>query len=415
MFFRLIIGILIGLLFAPLGWCDYSPEYTLDVNIPSWTVDEVYGDNTVYSMPLINTTQSYSLWASELGTKGMLGSRGGLWMPVMPNVPSPGDARCLDDDCNYYLDISEVELNVDFSGKTTFFSGKIKNGGYMGMSSGSQSPVGGSSIYLRTSILPSSRISIRKRNTGPALSLPTSPKTVSFSFKACNPGSHYYYQSSCNSFTSMIGQLVHVNITVPPPTPPKVQCYMSPWSNNIDFQPVTVPVESGRAGAVTWPLGGGTFTGVEKQSASLNVQCTNIDAGVSELPLKVSLKGNGWEYGNNGELFFGTERNIAVATSLKMSANTGSLALDNDGSGCDSYWRSSGNNNFEMSAINTGNYLMSGGNQCSFTHQLPTPRSVVEEFRFTVDAVLGVSTTAAVNTPEYRKHQGALMLEVTMQ
>ncbi|EFC7370185.1 hypothetical protein ABTZ48_18250 [Escherichia coli] len=103
-----------------------------------------------------------------------------------------------------------------------------------------------------------------------------------------------------------------------------------------------------------------------------------------------------------------------MATSLKMSANTGSLVLDNDGSGCNSYWRNSGNNNFEMSAFNTGNYLMSGGNQCFFTHQLSAPSSVMEEFRFTVDAVLGVSFVTAVNAPEYRKHQGALMLEVTM-
>ncbi|MFY1745626.1 hypothetical protein ACM91B_23035 [Escherichia coli] len=208
---------------------------------------------------------------------------------------------------------------------------------------------------------------------------------------------------------------LNINITVPPPTLPKVQCYMSPWSNNIDFHPVTVPIESSKAGAATWPLGGGTFTGVEKQSASLSVQCRNIAVDVSMFPLKVNLKGNGWEYGNNGELYFGTERNIAVATSLKMSINTGSLTLDNAGSDCSSYWRKiSSGNNFEMSAFNTGNYLMSGGNPCLFTHELPTPRSVMEEFRFTVDAVLGVSTKTAVNAPEYRKHQGALMLEVTM-
>ncbi|HGX4831742.1 hypothetical protein NOH59_25050 [Escherichia coli] len=82
-----------------------------------------------------------------------------------------------------------------------------------------------------------------------------------------------------------------MNIHVPAPTLPKVQCYMSPWSNSIDFQPVTVPAEKSKAGQATWPLSGGGFTGVEAQSASLSVNCNNIDAGITSFPLTVGLSG----------------------------------------------------------------------------------------------------------------------------
>ncbi|UMS20122.1 hypothetical protein AOY83_05150 [Escherichia coli] len=205
-----------------------------------------------------------------------------------------------------------------------------------------------------------------------------------------------------------------LNITVPPPTLPKVQCYMSPWSNSIDFQPVTVPAEKSKAGQATWPLSGGGLTGVEAQSASLSVNCNNIDAGITSFPLKVGLSGTNWEYGQNGELYFNNERSIAVAANLKMEATgNGTLSLDTvRNAACQNYWSPSGANAFEMGPARLGQYLSAKESACQFTHTLPTARNIVEGFRFTLNAILGVSTQPLAAEPGYGEHTGALMLEV---
>ncbi|MXC64053.1 hypothetical protein FQZ35_23570 [Escherichia coli] len=221
--------------------------------------------------------------------------------------------------------------------------------------------------------------------------------------------------STCNSLNHVYpGIKLTLNITVPPPTLPKVQCYMSPWSNRINFQPVTVPVENSKSGQATWPLSGSNFVGVEEQSASLNVTCNNIDTGISSFPLSVGLSGANWTYGQNGELYFDTERSIAVAATLKMEATgNGTLNIDTSKNAvCQNYWSPSGKVAFEMRPVKLSEYLSANESACQFIHTLPTASNVVEGFRFTLNAILGVSNQKLTSSPTYGEHKGALMLEV---
>lgn len=286
------------------------------------------------------------------------------------------------------------------------------DGGYKGTSSGGESFLKSSSRWVV--ITPSSKVKIKKRHTGQA-AIPVAGKTVTISLKQCDAANQWYYMSTCNSLTNgNKGVLLHLNIHVPAPTLPKVQCYMSPWSNSIDFQPVTVPAEKSKAGQATWPLSGGGFTGVEAQSASLSVNCNNIDAGITSFPLTVGLSGTNWEYGQNGELYFNAERSIAVAANLKMEATgNGTLSLDTvRNAACQNYWSLSGANAFEMGPARLGQYLSAKESACQFTRTLPTVRNIVEGFRFTLNALPGVSTQPLAAEPGYGEHTGALMLEV---
>lgn len=399
------------LLFSPGGWAAVSLTETRDITIPAWSTDSVYGDNTVYEMNLMASD------ITLIGDNAWFNStNGGIYLEPFPANPSPGDKRCLDNDCNYYLDISEINAYTSQSGFKTF-DGSWGSGGRKGLRSGGKYGVWGSAVLT---IKSSSKIKIRKRNewnAGQAVlpSIPSTGKIVTISVTQCAPGLEYYYESTCNRLNAPYpGHKLTLNIHVPAPTLPQVQCYMSPWSNNIAFQPVTVPAEKSKAGQATWPLGGGGFTGVEAQSASLSVNCNNIDAGITSFPLKVGLSGTNWEYGQNGELYFNNERSIAVAANLKMEATgNGTLSLDTvRNAACQNYWSPSGANAFEMGPARLGQYLSANESACQFTHTLPTARNIVEGFRFTLNAILGVSTQPLAAEPGYGEHTGALMLEV---
>ena len=91
----------------------WAGEFTKNITIPAWSTDSVYGDNTVYEMVLTSQTLNYSEW-------GMGSTRGGVYLEPFTSIPSPGDKRCLDDDCNYYLDISGIRLSVQqYNGEYT--------------------------------------------------------------------------------------------------------------------------------------------------------------------------------------------------------------------------------------------------------------------------------------------------------
>ena len=393
--------LLVTLLFSFGSWADV----TKDITIPAWSMDSIYGDNTVYEMNLIQSS-------IEVYEDGGSLDRGGVFLEAFSQTPSIGDKRCLDDDCNYYLDVSEISVSTFQRQNYQTFNGLWGNGGYKGMPSGGGGYYNPSSRGIR--INSSSKIKIKKRNTG-AVILPPKAKTITISASQCDPGKSWYYSSTCNGLNHQLyGIRLHLNINVPAPTLPKVQCYMSPWSGSIDFQPVTVPVESSKAGQANWPLGGG-FTGVEQQSAYLDVTCNNIDEGMQSFPLQVKLSGTNWTYGSAGELYFGNEKSIAVAASLRMnSIGNGVLALDgSNNASCHTYWKSAGANAFEMSAAYLGSYLNENHPACLFTHTLPTPHNIVEGFRFTLDAILGVTTQRLTAiAPTYGKHTGALMLEI---
>lgn len=389
------------LLFSSGGWADM----TLSVTISPWSTDSVYGDNTVYETTLVAGVQFAQISKTS--------ARGGIYLEPFPKTPSLGDNRCLDDACNYYLDISEIMLSVrQRSGSHTTYSGPWEDGGYKGMEAGGSGGV--VNHWQKIDVLPSSKLKIKKRNTG-LVSIPSEEKIVTIRFKQCDSGQGGFNPETCNSLDNNYSGIKGIlNIIVPPPTLPKVQCYMSPWSNSIDFQPVTVPAEKSKAGQATWPLSGGGFTGVEAQSASLSVNCNNIDAGITSFPLTVGLSGTNWEYGQNSELYFNAERSIAVAANLKMEATgNGTLSLDTvRNAACQNYWSPSGANAFEMGPARLGQYLSAKESACQFTHTLPTARNIVEGFRFTLNAILGVSTQPLAAEPGYGEHTGALMLEV---
>lgn len=400
--------VLLIALLSPLGaWAYDAYTATRDITIPAWSTDSVYGDNTVYEMNL--TSNDIMIVEPNVLTSV---STGGVFLEPFPAVPSVGDKRCLDSNCNYYLDISDVRIRVR-ENFNLYYEGPWEDGEFKGIP-------GGSAVVGPTqrdvTILSSSKIKIKKRQTGPA-TLPTQSKMVSISLKQCDPSTGAFGSleiSRCNNLDSpYAGIKLTLNINVPAPTPPKVQCYMTPWSNSIDFQPVTVPVESSKAGQANWPLGG-AFTGVEQQSSHLDVRCYGINEAISAFPLQVKLSGTGWTYGPNGELYFGNEKNIAVAATLKMAANSkGSLSLDaSNNAACQNFWETTGHNAFEMGAKNLGAYLSTGSTACQFTQTLPTPHEVIEEFRLTLDAILGVTTQQATTTPTYEKHTGALMLDI---
>lgn len=385
----------------------WAGEFTKNITIPAWSTDSVYGDNTVYEMALTSQTFNFSEY-------GPSSDRGGVYLEPFTSIPSPGDKRCLDDDCNYYLDISGIRLSVQqYNGEYTTYKGSWGNGGYKGNQSGS---IWYRSTYRYLYVLNDSKIKIKKRNTGGVpVSIPSEGKTVTIALKQCDSANNYFYMSTCNSLNhGYPGIKLTLNITVPPPTLPKVQCYMSPWSNSINFQPVTVPVENSKSGQATWPLSGSNFVGVEKQSASLNVTCNNIDTGISSFPLSVRLSGANWTYGQNGELYFDTERSIAVAANLRMEATgNGTLNLNTSHNAvCQNYWSPSGRVGFEMGPVKLSEYLSANESACQFIHTLPTASNVVEGFRFTLNAILGVSKQKLTSSPTYGKHKGALMLEV---
>lgn len=99
------------LLFSSGVW---TAEETLDITLPAWSTDSVYGDNTVYE---INLTQTALTSTSETGVN--TNKLGGVYFEPFAKIPSPGDKRCHDNDCNYYLDISDIWIqSIQRGGRT---------------------------------------------------------------------------------------------------------------------------------------------------------------------------------------------------------------------------------------------------------------------------------------------------------
>lgn len=69
------------LLFSSGVW---TAEETLDITLPAWSTDSVYGDNTVYE---INLTQTALTSTSETGVN--TNKLGGVYFEPFAKIPSP--------------------------------------------------------------------------------------------------------------------------------------------------------------------------------------------------------------------------------------------------------------------------------------------------------------------------------------